>query len=175
MFSLIIGQPYDSSIIEWPEGCHFNYDDSGHWLHYMFNNPSKDEIESIQSGSAEFGLFIQEPVIFLLHRFGEMLWQDASYSWWRVAKDHRHVPDLSPAFHALLKVVLIDSSNGIVKAMRALTFSAEFTHRLHKEIIGQIESPWDAEQHDRIINSIYQTYTSAEMADHSVIRCRGGE
>jgi hypothetical protein len=175
MFSLVIGQPYDLTTTEWPEGCHYNFDDSGHWLHYMFHNPSKVEIESIQGGAAQFALYVEDPCIFLLHQFGGMLWNDTPYSWWLVSEEHRTLPDTNPTLHALLKVVLIDSSNGIVKGLRALTFSAEFTLRLQQEIRRQAVMPWSRVKHEEVIQSIYQTYSSAEMAERAVIRCKGGD
>jgi hypothetical protein len=141
MSTLSVGQPYDPSVASWPEGCHYNYDASGHWLHYLFNNPSQVEIVSIQKGPGQFGLYVQDPVIFLLHQFGDMPWNDAPYSWWLVSEQHRKLPEIGPGEHALLKVVLIDTATGIVSDLRALTFSSEFTRKLHEEILRQSETP----------------------------------
>src|SRR5208283_3662621 len=79
---LAINEPFDQTINRWPEGTMFNVDASGHWLIYFYSSPSQVEIQSIQEGEARFGLFIADPVIFLLHQFGEMPWNDAPYSVW---------------------------------------------------------------------------------------------
>lgn len=172
---LAVGQQYDPSIKEWPEGCHYNYDLGGHWLHYFYQVPSDIEINSIQAGPARFGLFIEEPVIFLLHQFGDMPWNDAPYSWWLVTEEYRRLPQFTPGEHAFLRVVLIDTSTGIVAALRALTFSPAFTQKLHEAILRQAESPWSPSRHDEVIRSVYSRFTAHELVQRAQILCRGGD
>jgi hypothetical protein len=175
MHAIVIGQQYDPSMPEWPEGCHYNFDESGHWLHLMWSHPIELEISSVQSGRAQFGLYIQDTCIFILHQFGETPWNDAAYSIHLVAPDRRQLPEIDPRLHALLKIILIDSATGVVKAIRALTFSAEFTFRLHKAIAWQGEQPWDAAKHDEIIKSVYSNYQTTDLVQRAEIVCKGGE
>lgn len=172
---LAVGQPYDPSVLEWPEGCHYNYDRSGHWLHYLFNNPREEERTSIQSGDAQFGLYVHGPVLFLLHQFGDMPWNDASYCWWRVAVEDRAVPEISDSLHALLKVVMVDTANGSVVALRALTFSAEFTRRLHEAIRYQAAHQWNAIHQERLVSLVYSKFTINDLVWRSEVFCKGGE
>jgi hypothetical protein len=172
---LSVGQPYSSEICEWPEGCHYNVDEYGHWLHYFHENPTRAEIDSIQRGPAKFGLFVHEPVIFLLHKFGQMNWHDAPYSLWLVSREHRRIPELTEGEHAFLRVVLVDTATGIVAALRALTFSVEFTSRLHKEILRQSESPWSSSRHDAVIESVYSRFTTQDLVERSIVFCNGGD
>lgn len=175
MHVLAVGQPYDPAISQWPEGCHYNFDDSGHWLHYLFRNPSEAERRSIQAGQAQFGLYVNGPIIFLLHQFGEMPWNDASYSWWRVSEESRQIPEVSGEIHALLKVVMVDTDTGLVAAMRALTFSAPFTKRLHEAIRYQSEQPRGQALHDEIIQDVYARYPTEDLVGMAEIFCKGGE
>jgi hypothetical protein len=172
---LAVGQPYDASIANWPEGCHYNFDTSGHWLHYLYSKPSSLEISSIQSGEVQFGLYINGPVIFLLHQFGEMAWNDASYSWWLVSEEFRQVPTVGDKLHALLKVVMVDTETGLIKALRALTFSAEFTEYLHEAIRHQSEKPWSPTEHERAIRYVYSKYSTMDLVDRGEAFCKGGE
>mgnify|MGYP000865818535 CR=1 FL=1 len=172
---IAVGQPYDPSIKEWPEGCHYNFDSAGHWLHYLFRNPSKVEKTSIQKGSVRFGIYIQGPVIFLLHKFGDMAWNDAPYSFWLVPEEYRKIPDINDQDHAFLRTVLIDTTTVIVEALRALTFSAQFTRRLHEEIVLQSLKPWDPASYDAVIQSTYSNFSASELVKHSVIFCNGGD
>ena len=172
---LAIGQPYCPEDDPWPEGCHYNYDSSGHWLHYLYSSPCKIEVESIQSGQAQFGLYIQDPVIFLLHKFGAMPWNDAPYSWWMVSREHRRIHELANEEHAFLRIVLIDTATGLVAALRALTFSTEFTKRLHLEILRQSQSPWDLPTHDQVIKSIYSRFSTNDLVQQAHIFCKGGD
>lgn len=172
---LAVGSPYPHNVEHLPQGSHYNYDSSGHWLHYLFDSPTKAEIDSIQKGPAQFGLFVMGPVIFLVHQFGDMPWNDAPYSWWMVPVEYRNIPTISNGEHAFLRVVLVDTRTGIVEAIRALTFSAQFTQKLHQEIVWQSHSPWEQRTHDLVIKVIYQNLSSADLARESSILCKGGE
>jgi hypothetical protein len=171
---LAIGEPYDPSITNWPEGCHYNYD-SSHWLHYLFTKPTSSEIASIQKGEAQFGLYIHGPVVFLLHQFGEMAWHDAPYSWWMVSDECRQVPTVGDGLHALLKVVLVDTESGLVRALRALTFSAGFTEYLHLAIRRQSQEPCSRELYEQVIRRVYNKYSTADLVKRGEIFCKGGE
>ncbi|MGO9121108.1 MAG: hypothetical protein ACLQPD_26285 [Desulfomonilaceae bacterium] len=175
MDAVAVGQLYDPEVISWPEGCLYNYDISGHWLHYLYRNPTVAEIASIMTGPAQFALFIQYPVIFLLHQFGQMPWNDAPYSWGLVPEESRRLPELDPSLHALLKIIMVNSETGIVVALRALTFSGEFTYQLHRAIKAQASLHWDSELHYKTIKSVYQTLTPEEMVQRAGTTCKGGD
>lgn len=175
MHAVAVGQLYDPEVISWPEGCLYNYDIGGHWLHYLYRNPTAVEIASIMRGPAQFALFIQGPVIFLLHQFGQMPWNDAPYSWGLVPEESRRLPELDPNLHALLKVVMVNSETGIVVVLRALTFSSEFTFQLHQAINVQAGFEWDSELHYRTIKSVYETLTPEEMVQRAGTYGKGGD
>lgn len=172
---LAVGEPfkYDGEIL--PEGTHYNFDASGHWVHYLYRRPTPSEIRSIQAGEAQFGLFVQEPVVFLLHRFGQMLWNDSPYSWWLVSEEARKVPTSGDGLHALLKVVMVDIQSRLVVALRALTFSPDFTERLHQAILKQIERPWTKQEHEGLVRHVYSRYSTLDLVKRAEIFCKGGE
>ena len=172
---LAINEPFDQTINCWPEGTMFNVDASGHWLIYFYSSPSQVETRSIQGGEAQFGLFIADSVIFLLHQFGEMPWNDAPYSVWLVSEEERKLPEVSDHFHALLRIVMVDTSTGLVAALRALTFSAQFTKALHQAIHVQASLPWDRSLHEQTIQEVYGRFTAADMVLQSRVFCKGGE
>jgi hypothetical protein len=58
--------------------------------------------------------------------------------------------------------------------MRALTFSADFTKRLHAEIKTQSGKPWSLSQHEEIIQYVYARYSTDDLLIRAHIRCRGG-
>ncbi len=172
---LAVGSPYPHNVAHLPQGSHYNYDSSGHWLHYLFDSPTNSEIDSVQRGPAQFSLFVMEPVIFVAHQFGEMPWNDSPYSWWMVPAEYRGIPTITNGEHAFLRVVLVDTKTGFISAIRALTFSTQFTQKLHQEIVWQSQSPWDQKTHDLVIKCVYNHYSSVELARESTIHCKGGE
>lgn len=175
MYRISVGEPLGIDMNGWSEGSHYNYDASGHWLHIMFRKPIPREIIAVGKGDAEFSLYVVESALFLLYRFGDLPWNDAPYSWWRVSEERRKLPEIEEDRHALLKVVLVDSETGIVAALRALTFSVEFTRRLHYEIIRQSQQTWDPERHDRMVTYSYMKYSTLDMLKRGVVLCRGGD
>jgi len=175
MHRIAIGEPYDASVSDWPEGCHYNYDVSGHSLHYLYNGPLPIEISSVQRGQAQFGLYVRGPVTFLLHQFGEMPWNDAPYSWWLVPEDERKLPEVSDDLHALLRVIMLDTCTGLVVALRVLTFSPEFTKRLHQAIRLQSERSFSRSRHDQIVRDVYSRFTTDDLVLRSEIFCKGGD
>lgn len=172
---LAIGEPFPGPGERLPEGTHYNFDASGHWLHYLYRNPTKTEIQSLQNGEAEFGLYVQEPVVFLLHRFGQMLWNDSPYSWWLVSEEARKVPTFGDGLHALLKVVMVDIENRLVVALRALTFSPEFTEKLHLAILAQIQRPWNRNEYEKAVREIYNEFSTVDLVAKAEVFCKGGE
>ena len=122
-----------------------------------------------------FGLYVQGPVIFLLHKFGDMPWNDSPYSFWLVPEESRKLPDINDQDHAFLRAVLIDTATGIVQALRALTFSAQFTKRLHEEIVLQSMKPWDLRAYDSVIKATYLKYSTLDLVKRSTIFCNGGD
>jgi hypothetical protein len=172
---IAIGEPFDPDVETFPEGCHFNYDSSGHWLHYLYQSPTKVEIDSVQKGEAQFGLFTRGPLILLLHQFGDMAWNDAAYSWWLVSPEFRRIPEETDGLHALLKTIMVDTQSGLVVAIRALTFSAEFTICLHDAIRGQTREPWSKDRHEKAVRYVYSRYTTLDLVERGEIFCKGGE
>jgi hypothetical protein len=171
---IAIGERFDPDVETFPEGCHFNYDISGCWLHYLYDQPTPVEVSSIQSGEAQFGLYVKGPLIFLLHQFGQMAWHDAAYSWWLVSPEFRKVPEEEDG-HALLKVVMVDTQTGIVVAIRALTFSAEFTTCLHDAIRQQTREPWSKDRHEAAVRHVYSKYSTMDLVNMGEVFCKGGE
>jgi len=175
MHVLAINEPFNLGITCWPEGTMFNVDASGHWLIYLYSSPSPVEVQSIQQGDAQFGLFMADSVIFLLHQFGQMPWNDSSYSIWLVAEEERRLPEISDHLHVLLRVVMVDTSTGLVAALRALTFSAQFTKALHQAIHIQASLPWDKTRHEQTIQDLYSRFATDDLVRQARIFCKGGE
>jgi len=69
----------------------------------------------------------------------------------------------------------VDTATGLVAALRALTFSAEFTKRLHEAIVRQSNEPCSRSQYDQAIREVYSRFAIEELVRRSEIFCKGGE
>jgi hypothetical protein len=174
-----IGKPLFEGRNELPEAIEYNYQSGDHTLLLSMKNLHPKEIEAVREAEAEFGLYCENSIIFLLYRFGETLpWSDSAFSWWNVAEEDRQIParQANPAERILLKIILVEAANGIVKAIRVTTFSPEFTEKLHDAIRRQAtgEEFSRAEFVARSL-AIYGKQTPADLAARAIVKTKGGD
>jgi hypothetical protein len=75
---------------------------------------------------------------------------------------------------ALLQILLIDAATGIIRCLRAVTLSPEFTRALFGAIRDQAARPWDRAAYERALKSITDHHTSEQLAGLASVRCQGG-
>lgn len=175
---LSVGKPYIPSRTRWLEATDYNFRCGSHELRLFFESPSDTEVRAITNGRAEFALYVEGDVIVLCYRFEPMGWSDQSFTWHLVPEDQREEPpDAHGAERATLAVILVDAISGLVRGLRIVTFSAEFTRDLHDAIRAQARRPWPGEnEYGRQLSSIYaRLRTSDEIAYAATSRCAGGE
>ena len=174
-----VGHPYSQNVTSWPDGSSdYNWFDDGHELRLFLDNPTSRELHDYKKGRAEFSLAVVGPIISIAYRFGAQPWSDSTYNYWLTPADRR--PEMlttweKEAQRFLLQVVLIDASNGIVKALRAVTLSPEFSAALAIAARHQVEKGDPGAAYDRTIESYLQTYPqSTDLLPLSIARCTGG-
>ena len=174
-----IGKPLFEGRDELPEAIEYNYQGGDHTLLLSMKNLHPCEIRAVREEHAEFGLYCENGIIFLLYRFGASLpWSDSAFSWWNVAEEDRRIPapQVNPAERILLKIILVEAANGTVKAIRVTTFSPEFTEKLHSAIREQANSAeFSREEFVARGLAVYEKQTPAELAAKAVVTTKGGE
>lgn len=170
---LQVGQPYIQGRTSLPEAVQFNFRAGAHELLMWLPAPTEREVRDIARGDAELALFVEQPLIIFLYRFGRAIpWSDAPYSWHRVPEQERVLPDpvgvAEP--HALLQVVLADAATGIVRALRAIALLPAFTTALHLAIRDQAAAHWDPAAYDRALDQLYARISPEALAARSHTR-----
>jgi hypothetical protein len=177
MSVLEVGRAYIAGRINW-QGAKYSYRSGKHELLLFFDSPSRADVQSVRDAPCEFALALEPPVIFFIYRFGESInWWNAPYSWHMVPAEQRSLPETGgPETQALLHVVLVDAGTGIVCALRAVTFSPEFTRALHAGIREQAESRWPGQAaYDAALADLCRRYpTSADLLRRVSARTFGG-
>lgn len=178
--SLIVGHKFPWLTFPAAERCEYNFRSNFHHLFIVFESPSVTEVAAVNQLPAEFALVEQGPILLFLFRFaGGINWSECPYTIHVVPEEDRTLPpvDLGEDDRALLHLYLVDARSGILKAMRAMTFSPEFTRVLHEAIHRQYNTPWiGAEAYDRTLNELRLSYPRVEdLLPLAVARCRGGE
>jgi hypothetical protein len=185
LHALSVGKPYGPGRRSWPEAADYNYrgdaqspGSAQHELRIFLAGPTPREVEVIRSGPVEFGMFAEPQGLVLVTWFGRSTSFDTPYQWHRVGLADRVPPppveETSPELRALVAIILVDASTGIVRALRAVTFSPEFTRAIHCAIAEQAAAPFDAPAHDRWADRLLR-FTTDQLWDRTTVRCRGGE
>lgn len=174
-----VGKPLFEGRNELPEAIEYNYQSGDHTLLLSMKNLHPKEIEAVRSMEAEFGLYCENGIVFLLYRFGETLpWSDSAFSWWNVAQEDRRMPapPLDPAERILLKIILVEAANGIVEAIRVTTLSPEFTGKLHDAIRRQATGD-EFSRAEFVARSlaIYGKHAPFELAAKAIVKTKGGD
>jgi hypothetical protein len=165
MHVLQVGKPYIADRGQWPEAVEYNYRGGEHDLRMFFRAPGQQEVEAVRKGRCDFAVAVEGPVIFLLYCFRPAAdWSDAPYSWHLLPETEQALPDVEgPETRALLQVVLTDAQTGLVRVLRAVTFSPSFTRALHRAIRQQAASPWPGRAaYDAALRDLYRRYATSE-------------
>lgn len=174
-----VGQPYIAGKKHWPQAVEYTYSAQHHLLRIFYRTLYAKEIKAVESGEAKFALGLLGPIIFLHFRFGDgILWHNAPFSIHLVHEADRELPDwpVPTNERAMLKTLLVDAENGIIKAMRVCTFSPKFTLKLHKAIIDQYNNPFPPDYDEQVLRSYDRYPTPENMVKRlSIVRCRGGD
>lgn len=154
----------------------YNYRGGSHELLLVLDRPNAQEVRSIQKEPARFALVVKGNAILLLFQFGELPWGECGYTIHRVPEAERTLPDLGEeGIHALLTVTLVDRATGRIAALRALTFSVEFTNALHQAIVRQAAMPYNRDTYNAAVWGVQAAHPRIEdLLPEAVVTCEGG-
>ena len=175
---LEVGKPYIAGRTSWPEGVAYDFRGDAHELRMFLRSPSVSEVRAVRGEVADFAVVAEPPLLFLLYCFGRVIpWSDAPYSWHLVPEYQRSLPDVGgPETRALLQIILVDATTGLVRALRAVTFSPAFTRALHDAIRAQASAPWPGQAgYETALAAVYQRdKTSADLLKRAIAQTFGG-
>lgn len=163
-----VGQPYIPGQVKLEEQIRYRLDNEGHGLLIVKAGISGQEIENIQSGAVELGIYIDGPIIFLLFKFGSSKWNDAPYSWHTVPAGIRVYPQ-EALDTGTLKVMLVDAADGLVKAVREVVLTSQFADKLNEVITVQANCSFNGLSYAKHINMVYNQYTAEDMREMACV------
>lgn len=187
VYGMAEGDPYHPARPMWTEGVHYNFVSGSHELLLVFKDLTAAEVAAVRSGTAQFGLIVQAPLIVLLFRFeesagGSIGWGEAPYNYWMNPPDGRVRPvgleALTENSRVPLFIHLVDAPTGILRVRRLITFSPGFSRALLAAIHDQTGTTTTQAQYNRAIDRLYAKYqNSNDLLLHpgGVLRCIGGE
>ena len=169
---LKVGDLFAPERTRWPEGPVFNYSKTDFNLMLLYKTPDKREIDAVSKCEMEFRLYIEKDIIDLVFRIGDVLpWSDAPYNWYKNSEEDRDTPlELGENEGEFFYIFLIDSSTGILKALRVIQLGHEFITRFHEAIRAQIEMPFIDADYLEHLNTMYRKFTPNNLAFRSKVK-----
>jgi len=178
MHAFKVGELYNPAKTSWPEAIQYNYRGSGHELVLFYAHPTPEEIREVGKSPVSFAVAVNKATLYFCFRFADKAWSDTAFSIHLVPEAERFLPLMpsTPQGRTFITIFLVDGATGILKVMRAVSFSPEFTQALHGLIREQATQPYpgnDAYERDGIryysLNSSNQISTKLAVAT-----CQGG-
>lgn len=181
---LAVGQPLDPRKRSWEEGAMYTYQQRMHQALLFCKDIRPFERKAVEGGLARFRLYVEEDVIVLLFKIdgpgGKGIdWHEAPYSWYLVPEEARTLPppppDIPLGEGAPVSILLIDAATGIIRAMRVLVLSHEFTVHLHRAILSQAGRPFDQKRYQEQVHMLRRKFPTVPlMVAAAKIRCTVG-
>jgi len=170
MFVFEVGKLYKEGVTSYQEGTKFDFTKSGAILELFFERPSEKEIEDVKAGRFEMGFYEKEDLIFMLFKFGNGPYMDAPYS------VHLSEPfefmKIEPGFGFGLTILLIDSSTGILKAVRYVSLSTDFSQRFKLAVERQKKMSFNKDLYLLKIQSVFNNYSTKDLVSRADAWCK---
>jgi hypothetical protein len=178
-YRLVRGEPYPRGQAPYPEGADYHFRSHGHELRIFLARAGRTRVEAVRRGPVEFGLLAERAGLFLIARFGPSLSFDCPYHWRRTAEatGDRTMPPASegtsPAARATIAIVLVEAATGIVRAIREVSFSPEFTRAIRRAIADQAAGPYERAGHEQWADQT-RRYSPDPLWQRCTVHCQGG-
>lgn len=176
MYIIEVGKPYSAIRSSWAEGVEYNFTKEGHQLRIFMNFNSKG-IKVVKEGGIKFALAVEGDILLFMFEIGGLFdWSDCPYSIQMVKEELRlEAPELGENERAILQIVLVEAKSGILKAIREVTFSHDFSVKLHEAINKQIGKPITRASYNEQVKRIQTQIPIEILLSRTIARCKGGD
>jgi len=153
-----VGELYKADRTAWPESPRLSLSQDEVELALFYQDPTPQEINDVRSGSARFALLHGDHALILAFRFGRQPWSDVP--WQAAGQTHPAVGlvESEPDGHLLVRVALVDATNGIVKALRVTSWGPAFAAEVRAAIAAQLRHGSTAAQGQAEVDGWYRRY-----------------
>lgn len=117
--------------------------------------PTPVEIENFKYGAVKFALAEDNNILFFLSKFGTNNWNSSTTNF-SLSIDSSELKDNQSVF----PMVLFDTSNGKLLAIRFLSVEKSFIKEVNTGIRKQLLTPFPYTEFSRLVNSTYKKYPS---------------
>jgi hypothetical protein len=165
----VIGEPVGSmkGVPKHTTCARFIFDTSAMGELFLYvEKPAPSEIKAVQSGKITLGMTKHKGLLFLTWQFGDKdLIMETPYNFHLRGNDFVfQIPKEGQGYG--INVILVDSSNGIIKALRMFGTSKEWSDDFRNECLVQQKENFDPVAYD---NALQLSYKERDISDLSNI------
>lgn len=181
MHVLRVGSPYIEGQTEHIECVEYNYRSRAHAIKVSVANLTERELDCLAAQSLRFflGWHADVRMIMLSMATNDEDYFNMPYTWHLVPSNERDVPDLKKSYSALVSLVVIEATTGIVKVLRLITWPSNFVTRINYSIAAQTAVRWTphlAQLYDKKIEQLFNDYDNMGLARlENLAYCVGGQ
>jgi|SRR5579875_3419530 len=171
---LEVGKQYPGNYRQ--EGNYLDYNENGFTLYYFMSNITPTEAEGFKRGKYKFALTLMSDILFFLSEFKPGLNLSDTPFHFGLYKDNRieYLPkEIAEGEGLSLQIVAVDSTTGIVKALRMIGLSTKFSQKLIDICIEQSKQNVDEEKFGADLFRIQHSYTAKKLYNYSIVECKG--
>ncbi len=166
-----VGSLYKPKKTNYNEGTRFDFLQSGAVLELFYDRPTPGEIQDVTKGRFELGFYEKDEVIFMLFRFGSGQYMDAPYTA-HLSAPFEFMEKIEQGLGFGLNVFLVDAATGILRAMRYVGLSNDFSQRFKKAVERQKKQGFDKTAYAAAIQMVYANYSTKDLARRADAWCK---
>lgn len=158
-----VGEVYSPDHTSYPEATQYCYRDGAHDLVLFWASPTPAEVGGFCTRPVEFGLYVQQPVLFLLYRIADVCeWSDVAYNVRQLRPEEQMVPAEPAGSCAQVQMTLVDASTGIIKARRVVGMGPAMTQAMRHALAEQMRLPFSRFDYEALVQQSYARYPDTE-------------
>ena len=160
--SLMVGSDYEKFRTN-NTGVRLEYDDAVWTLVVGFPDITAAKVYNFRNGAMSFTFTVIDDALFLLAKFGDIPWVDAPFEPRLYPHEREFVSEFEQGTGAPLVVLITDSANGRLMAIRTVGLGNIISSNLANECkrLQKIQA-FDAEAYSRKVQNIYERYSLSE-------------
>lgn len=155
-----------------PDQVRMSMSDNGYFEIYVINRGlTQDEISEYQAGKpARFGLVHIKGIVLLLIKFGKLNMMDVPYNP-NVGNMPLIIDDntlIKEGEYLMMSLVLVESSTGEVKHLRAIGIGSKYSNALFKALRRMKADNYPLDEYNNRLNQIYSNYSTNDLEKYSI-------
>jgi len=165
-YFLVVGEQFPGWVSSIQDGGRFEIASDGAVFNLFHRTLTSDSITCFREGKTQFGLICAgEHTLFLLYRIdGLAEWSDCFYALGMIPPERRGIPERQEGHGWIIRMALIDTMTGIIKALRACTVTPEFSRTLDDLVLDQymLVPHFTWEKHHNEISAAHAQWSTPE-------------